>query len=429
MGGEHVLALKELKKCGGEPWTTALAEFANSNVGCGRGFRLPLFDFLSYSQSIKLQSRLGKVSKGKWMTVHYYAWHALTNWGWDRERANKEWHRLREVLPKGSVSSDGEELLLPKSNTVVAAVDRVHEEASTLSHKAEKRPTPGDWSAMVGNMGKDHSRFTSDEFTRPLNLGDGALTGLVKENDFATGSGVTEQQEQARQIVEDERLRKEQLRQEKLASNRAMTFQSSAVIGALKPVWKDKAARMLVKMQELINDVGSYMQSLAPEVKDSIEDSVNTLSLRLAMLKKLRGDSNGDDAHDQQEWTQFVQSQEVVSQLEQFQEPHPELQRLQTFRQLKSSFTDGITCSTFDESLELKERLNQEHKAMSDVLAHVRQQMTRVKGLIGQRTRTETKAKAREDVQARKAAAAVLKHTARGGGGKLPHFGGKCIAP
>ena len=254
-----------------------MEKFASANVGFGRWCRLQPFDFLSYSQTIKLQSRLGKVSKGKWVTVHYYAHHALTNWGWERDRAFKEWHRLREVLPKGSVSGDGEELLLPKSNTVVAAVDRVHEEASALFHKAEKRPTPGDWSAIVSNMGKDHSRFTSDEFTRPLNLGDGALTGLVKENDFATGSGVTEQQEQARQIVEDERLRKEQLRQEKLASNRAKTFQSSAVIGALKPVWKDKAARMLVKMQELINDVGSYMQSLAPEVKDSIEDSVNTL--------------------------------------------------------------------------------------------------------------------------------------------------------
>ena len=251
-------------------------------------------------------------------------------------------------------------------------------------------------------------------FTKPLGLGADALND-ISPGVFSSASGLSKSQEMAHQVQREDAVRRAELKQQKLDAARQKHFVASAVLGTLRPVWLEKSLRLKQKYLEVIGECDSYKASMDEDAKTRFKDAFDTFVLRLDLLKAVLGGSQGADPdEDAREFDEFIHS-ERVQEARQLHEPHPALDNLQNYAAAHRVFTE-MTVTTYAESEELKATLNRTHKDMTELVTHVRGQLTRLKGLMGRRQRQLAKDESKRVAGDRRTATSAMKRLKTSGG-------------
>ena len=103
MGGHHDAAFKAIRRTGGHQMLGALDKFEKECMSFGGGIEGPPWDWLSYQQSIVLESTVSSGERWIWMTEGRYLHHAYTQHRTDADVARKTFMELLDSLPSGRV--------------------------------------------------------------------------------------------------------------------------------------------------------------------------------------------------------------------------------------------------------------------------------------------------------------------------------------
>ena len=98
---EQLKAFRALKKAGGKILKAAVEDFNANSLKHGRGHMRPAYDWIKYTQRIRLSTDVMNANDMDWVTRYEFAWHMKLINNWDEPTAFAKFDEQAELLPAG----------------------------------------------------------------------------------------------------------------------------------------------------------------------------------------------------------------------------------------------------------------------------------------------------------------------------------------